>query len=167
MSTPDFEASIQALINRHEENIAEIGWSIQVTFADQAKLIPGYATTMGLTLHGLPEIIVFALPTQHYPAILGKIAQRMIAGTLVAEPGRRIEQVINMPMAFADVESEHGEFFGAVCMRWASNKGLQPRFMLAQYADEHGRLPSDPACDMRIAALQDAAEIYQASNQDS
>jgi len=103
MSTPDFDASIQSLIKRHEENIAVAGWSIQVNFANQAKLIPGYATTMGLTLLGLPEIIVFALPTQHYPTILGKIAQQMIAGKLVAEPGRPIEQVINMPMEFAEV----------------------------------------------------------------
>lgn len=163
MNTPDFEAAIRAINERHDENISRLGWSIQYTHADPENNVPGFATTVGLTLQGLPEVIIFALPPQVFTTVLSAIARKMIGKTIDAVPGTVLEDIASSPMRFAMIEQEHGDYFGTVCRRWAVAKGLQPRYLLAVFADEAGHFPDEARCDPRVAAVQNASEIFLAS----
>jgi hypothetical protein len=68
--------------------IARYGWAVQGVERDRAR--PPWAYTMGLTVHGLPELVVTGLPLSRAAGLLNEVAAHVLHAAALT-PGQQIE----------------------------------------------------------------------------
>ena len=131
-------SSISTYLAQVRRLIAQHGHAVQVVAPSPGEA--GWAYTVGLHSHGLPELIVvggLAVPDQH--GILNELAERMRDGE-VFEPGRRYPSLlVGFDVTFVEVADTTTEDF-AVANR------LQSDFRALQmvWPDHSNRFPWDP-----------------------
>jgi len=132
--TCDHPGSTRADYLDHMAGIVEdCGWAVQ--FVERDRDHPPFAYTLGLTLRGLPELVITGLPAQHAAHVLNGEADRVIVDG-VPQPGERL--VLSDGRAAEVVALPHPEahLFAAVDLYGGALRALQ----LAR-ADDRGRFP--------------------------
>ena len=109
-------------------------WVVQGVQRDRAR--PGYAYTIGLAAHDVPELIVTGLPYQRASSLLNDAAGRLLDGKVALPPGDRVTlpggplvEVVRVvePAVHLTIAAEFdGPRFPAVQLVYADDRGHWP-----------------------------------------
>lgn len=132
-----------------EEMIASAGWAVIAT-ATVSDDLP-FAYTVGLTTHGLPELVITGLEAAVTHQLLNTAAAMARAGAPLTH-GQRLPEVIDgFAMTVLDATEgieRIGVWPGAALERYGDSVRL---FQLV-WPDQNARFPWDPGCALPPAA---------------
>ncbi|MFI5608861.1 DUF4262 domain-containing protein [Amycolatopsis sp. NPDC051903] len=117
--------------------IEEYGWCVQGVLGTDSR--PPWAYTVGLTAHGLPELLVAGLPPQPAEALLTAVAERAI-GAGPPRPGE-VFSLRGLPAVEIVALAEPS----AHLLVAVSLYGKEIRALQLVHADEAGRFPWAPS----------------------
>jgi Domain of unknown function (DUF4262) len=124
----DYLAYFRGLIDRH-------GWAVQGVQRD--KIHPPWAYTVGLTLAGLPELVVTGMPLTAATGLLNDVAHHVLHSTAL-RPGEQIP-LTDGPL-IEIVEMSHPELRLATAVEFY---GTEIRAVQLVHADGRGHWPWD------------------------
>ena len=129
----DYLAYFRGLIDRH-------GWAVQGVQRD--KIHPPWAYTVGLTLAGLPELVVTGMPLTAATGMLNDVAHHVLHASAL-RPGEQIPLIdgplIDGPL-IEIVEMSHPELRLATAVEFY---GTEIRAVQLVHADDRGHWPWD------------------------
>lgn len=129
------------------ELIAEHGWMIQGIFPSAGEEGAPFAYTVGLTVAGLPELVISGLPADVAHQLLNAAARKSLAEEF--RVGRLVTGVASVD--FRVVEAPAAE----VNMAWHLYPGKPVRSLQLVWPDRDGNYPGDPGW-----SLGDAQPVY-------
>lgn len=156
MSAPSVEV-MTAYLNSVLDKIRECGWVVQGVMGSEG--IPSYVYTVGLFKKGLPEVVVLGLPSGVAMHTLNDIAAQMIAGTLVLEDGKVVDEVFGgrVKAKFKRISKEQAHKALKIA-RILSNETLDAAFQLI-WPDAEGRFPGQKGATPSYEAAQDMSRL--------
>jgi hypothetical protein len=140
-------ANLDAYDQHCIELIAEHGWMVQGVFPREYDTEAPFAYTVGLTVAGLPEIVVAGLPADLAQQILNAAARRML--DVEFQPGEMVDDVASVSfrvMAAPDA---------AVNMAHHLYPARRVRALQLVWPDKDGAYPGDERW-----TLGDAQPVY-------
>ena len=126
----DYLGNLRAIITRR-------GWAVQAIGRD--RLYPPWAYTTGLTLRGLPELVVTGMPGARAASLLNEIAAHAVHAGM-PEPGTRVELVGGPRIEFVRVDLPAVHLVMAAELYGSTIRALQ-----VVHADDRGHWPWEPA----------------------
>jgi hypothetical protein len=116
------------------ELLGQYCWVVQGVQRDRSRA--GYAYTIGLAGHDVPELVVTGLPYQRAVALLNDVAGRVLDGKVALPPGERLPlpggpvvEVVRMaePAVHLAIAAEfNGPRFQALQLVYADDRGHWP-----------------------------------------
>lgn len=146
---------MQKVVEKHESNVAEFGWSVQAVFGDPSTGTPSFAYTIGLSHRGVPDILVLGLPAEAALPILNEIARQLIEDESKTADGTLLHKVANLPLKVAAADQAHAQYFAKMSQSYAETQGIDATFVQIILPDAKGLFPGDPGCDHKIKMMQD------------
>jgi hypothetical protein len=140
------------VLRRVREVMQRYGWNVTAVGADPASGTPPFAYTTGLWgAYRHPELLITALPARYAQLILNDAGALIAAGRRLAG-GTTQPHLANAPLLVRDLDPAQRRFAQGVT-RAVYGAPVPARQLV--WPDPAGRYPGDPACDPRMAALQD------------
>ena len=130
------QASLQDYLGNLRAIITRRGWAVQAIGRD--RLYPPWAYTTGLTLRGLPELVVTGMPGARAASLLNEIAAHALHAGM-PEPGIRVELVGGPLIEFVRVDLPAVHLVMAVELY-----GPRVRALQVVHADDRGHWPWEP-----------------------
>lgn len=158
--------SLNSFREKFARDIKTNGWTVITVFANTDRGVPGFAYTVGLTALGHAELLILGLPPEFAHQILNTIAKKLINKQLSGVHLEMIAEAANFALRFKTSGSE-GEEFAKWAGEFAREKSLPVKVLHVEFPDESGNFPGDPACDSRIAMLQNLMALSILMNEDS
>jgi Domain of unknown function (DUF4262) len=115
--------------------IAEFGWAVQGVERD--RIHPPWAYTVGLTLHGQPELVVTGMPLRRAAELVNEVAGHVMHAE-APQPGDQIEWGGGPFMEIVEVAEPAAHLVMAVEMFGTDLRALQ-----VVHADDRGHWPWD------------------------
>lgn len=148
---PSFESFAANLQKRIDDLVAAGSWLVVNVGPDPARTPPatGFAYTIGLTEHGLPELLIAGLLPDIGQAVLNELGRRMrSSGPFKA--GNIVRDALQggLPIAFVDIPD------GALPIANARYEAAGYSAMQVFWPDEEGRLPWEAGANPSMAAPQ-------------
>jgi hypothetical protein len=123
------------VLARMADQVEEYGWAIQCAQGDRVH--PPWAYTVGLTLRGLPELVVTGLKVQDAGDLLDDEAHYVVDHGQALWPGKRLTrtsgcsiEVVELPHPDAHlltaVEMYRGRSITALQLVWSDDRGHWP-----------------------------------------
>lgn len=129
------------------ELIAEHGWMVQGVFPREYDVEAPFAYTVGLTVAGLPELVISGLPADTAYQLLDAAARESLAHELA--PGRILDGIATVP--FRVVEAPGAQ----VNMARHLYPDRRVRSLQLVWPDKDGNYPGDV-----LWTLDDAQPVY-------
>lgn len=149
------KVNIDEIRQEQAEMIERCGFYIQEVLPDR---FPGFAYTVGLCKHDLPEIVCIGLPPKVAPVLLNTLAERLLANPAeMPKTGELIERVANMPVKLEELDPDMAVHIAFGALEYADRIDAPLDFLQLVYPDQVGLFPDQEGCDPGIRQLQDAA----------
>lgn len=146
MGRDDSRAAAKAMaIADMRDKVAKHGWGVVGVFPTPGDPGPGFAYTVGLSEKGLPELVMYGLPTEVAHDIVNMVAKSMVdkeSAPPVGEPIYGVASAPLMPIGLKDatdlsmVCSLYGSVASAIQLVWPDKAGAWPW-------DEHYSISAD------------------------
>ena len=126
-------ASYEEVLARMAWIVAEQGWAIQGV--ERGRIHPPWAYTVGLTLAGLPELVVTGMPLPRAAELLNDVAahawhaEEPVPGEQVPLVGGPLVEFVELPHPDAHLHTAvqlYGPAIRAVQAVWADDRGRWP-----------------------------------------
>lgn len=147
------------IIDQHESNIKTHGFSIAFQpHCHSHNSGPQFFYTIGMTLHGLPEIILFSLKPVNVVGPINEYFAAIKDGTATQQGPGRYTELFNLPLQIVTctdvpmILDRYAELTDA----WARAHGVldQVRFEQWVWTDAKANFPWDDAFDPKMFDLQ-------------
>lgn len=129
-----------ALRARIDRDLVRCGQSLIAVMPEPPGRV-GWTYSIGLSGHGLPELVTFGLPPDAAEAVLNGVAERIRAGQPGPEPGMVLSDVVAVDLRLGSVLDLWQPTLIPLALDWAEGP---VRALQVEWPDEHGRWPDDP-----------------------
>lgn len=129
------------------ELIAEHGWMVQGVFPTKYDTEAPFAYTVGLTVAGLPELVISGLPADLAQQLLNSAAKASLGTRL--HPGQILDNIASVPFRIVEAPT------AAVNMARHLYPGREVRALQLVWPDKDGNYPGDENW-----TLSDAQPVY-------
>lgn len=147
-SAEEITRRFQADIDR---SIAQTGIHIQPILPSDEN--PPYVYTVGMTLIGAPELIVFGLPPQVAASMIHKMFAEMRMGNRPKNQ-KDIIDLASVPLRLENVSRSAVDEFTGQGDAYLVSHGHRPKYQQLMWPDEQGIFPNEKGFDERYRATQ-------------
>jgi hypothetical protein len=131
-----------------DDMIARYGWAVQGVFGSPTS--PAFSYTVGLAAKGLPEIIVFGLPSQVAHQFLNALGRRFTADGVPPLDVNLLDVAKDYPARLLPVPREQADqYLFAAKHRYPAYTAVQ-----LVWTDENSRFPWDAGFDPALVSRQ-------------
>lgn len=134
------------------DNIDTYGIHVQAV-GPSADAPNGFVYTVGMTKHGLPELICFGLPIQVIHPYMNRVFTELKNGQRNRALNRDDES-FNFAAYFDKVEPEKLRDHATMVFRLFSDWGNNPTFRQIIFPDRNGFYPYEPQCSAEFKKVQ-------------
>lgn len=140
-------------------DIERVGWSAIGVFGDEHG--PSFTYSVGLSLKGLPELLMVGVPSQAAHAFMAQYIEAMDRDGVLDDKTVSTEYAANdFRLAFCDVDSRAAcEHYMFQALEYLGS--VPPRVQQLVWADKANVLPFEAGCDPRMAEMQCLVRDYR------
>lgn len=132
--------------------VDQYGWAIQSVFPDKTDQDPGFAYTVGLSLHGHAELIISGLPPATGQTILNDLAKRVRDSGQDLTTNTPMDDVIeNLSVILIPVTDPGNYVTVADTLLHEKVRGASAAAVQMVWPDQHGRFPWETDCTTTAA----------------